>query len=154
MTAYANFNTLTIQGRIYNVDVVNYNDEQWLAVTVISTLTKDGEGTTFTFNTSTMMDLYDAGRLPVGRQVTIVGRIKSITETWFDKKSGQRKLLKRPNVHMEGVSIPTGGLGALPKNATNAAPRDTGAVVIDDAPAMPKKAEAEAVTPKGEPVQF
>ena len=152
MTAYANFNTITVQGRIFNVDVVEKNGDQWLAVTVISNLEKDDEGTTFTFNTTNLFSLYDGDKLPVGRQVTIVGRMKSVSETWFDKKSGQRKLLKRPNVHMEGVSIPTGGLGALPAGASGKAPRDTGAVIIDDAPAMPKK--AEAVTPDGKPVQF
>ena len=142
MTAYANFNTLTIQGRIFNIDVVSKGDDQWLAVTVISTLDKDDEGCTFTFNTKTMFGLYDADKLPKGRQVTIVGRIKSISETWFDKKSGQRKLLKRPNCHMEGVSIPTGGLGALPKDASAKAPRSAGDVIVDDAPELPQEPAA------------
>ena len=139
MTAYANFNTITVQGRIFNVDVVEKNGDQWLAVTVISNLDKDDEGCTFSFNTTTMFGLYDADKLPKGRQVTIVGRIKSISETWFDKKSGQRKLLKRPNVHMEGVSIPTGGLGAMPKDASAKAPRNAGDVIIDDAPQLPEE---------------
>ena len=100
MTSYANFNTVTFSGRVFNAELVN---DEFLAVTVISNLSDGDEGVTVTFNNSNgMMGLFQKGYLPVGRQVTVVGRIKSVSETYLDKKSGQTKLRKRPNIHLEG----------------------------------------------------
>ena len=125
MTSYANFNTVTFSGRVFNAEIVN---GEFLAVTVISNLADGDEGVTITFNNSNgMMGLFQKGFLPVGRQVTVVGRIKSVSETYLDKKSGQTKLRKRPNIHLEGVSIPQGGLGPMPADKT--ATRAVGAVV-------------------------
>ena len=133
MTSYANFNTVTVQGRVFNAEVVN---NEFLSVTVITNLTDGDEGMTVTFNNSNgIRGLFEKGYLPNGRQVTLVGRIKSVSETYFDKKSGQTKLRKRPNMHLEGVQIPSGGLGPMPAEKT--AERSMNAVVapLDTPPA-------------------
>ena len=143
LKSYANFNTLTVTGRIFAIEAVSNNGDEWLAVTLISNLADDDGGVTFTFNTKTMFGLYNADKLPVGREITIVGHLKSVTETWFDKKSGSRKLLKRPNMHLDGVSIPTGGFGRMP--ADKAQPRQSGGeVVVDDTPQIKTEAKQDA----------
>ena len=145
----ANFNNLTVTGRINHIERVTKNGDTWLAVTVISNLQKDDEGTAFTFNTTRLDGLFDGGYLPVGRVVTIVGRIKEVKETYFDKKSGTRKMYKRPMVAMEGVSIPTGGLGALPKSRNGNTD-----VVVDEAPQVEPAAPAAAPAFGSAPVSF
>ena len=128
-SAYANFNTLTVQGRVYNAEIVTRNGEEFLSVTVISNLDKDGNAVTYSFtNSNGIMALFTKGFLPTGRQVTIVGRIKAVAETYFDKKSGQTMMLKHPKITLEGVQIPSGGLGAMPADKT-APVRRTGVVV-------------------------
>ena len=68
------------------------------------------------FNDSKLIGLFNSGKLPVGRRVTIVGRIADVSETYFDKKSGQTMMRKRPQITLKEVSIPTGGLGQMPRN--------------------------------------
>jgi len=128
--AYANFNTLTVSGRVYNAEIIRTaNGEEFLSVSVISNLDKDGNAVTYSFtNANGIMALFNKGFLPVGRQVTIVGRIKAVAETYFDKKSGQTLMLKHPKITLEGVQIPSGGLGAMPADKT-APVRRTGVVV-------------------------
>ena len=133
----ANFNNLTVTGRINHIERVTNpkNGDSWLAITVISNLTKDDNGVAFTFNTTKMDGLVDGGFLPVGRAVTIVGRIKAVKETYLDKKTGTRKMNKRPIVSLEAVSIPNGGLGALPKSHSRNATAG-GEVVVDETPTV------------------
>lgn len=157
--AYANFNTLTVSGRVYNAEIVSYNGDEYLSVTVISNLDGDGNAVTYSFtNSNGIMGLFNKGYLPVGRQVTIVGRIKGVSETYFDKKSGQTLMLKHPKISLEGVQIPSGGLGAMPGDK-NASVRRTGVVVspaqaqkqapVDEAPTLAATAPTYQPLPEG-----
>ena len=56
LKSYANFNTLTVTGRIF-ASKVSKNGDEWFAVTLISNLADDDGGVTFTFNTKTMFGL-------------------------------------------------------------------------------------------------
>ena len=76
---------------------------------------KNDEGMSITFNDSNaLMGLFNKGYLPKGRQVTISGHVAYVTSTYTDSKTNEVRLLKRPRMHLVDVSIPTGGLGALP----------------------------------------
>lgn len=130
------FNTINVTGRICFIERVTFEGDSWLKVVLISNCQKDS-ATTFTFNTTKLDGLFNSGYLPVGRTVTISGRIKSVASHYFDEKSGSEKALKNPNVHLEGVTIPTGGLGAMPKDKSEAR---TNRVVVDAAPPVQKKA--------------
>ena len=155
LKAYANFNTVTFQGRVSNVDVVDGQYGEFLAVTLLTNVADD-ETVSVVFNDSSngMISLYNKGWLPVGRQVTIVGHLAGVSETYFDKKSGQTMLRKRPQISLKEVSIPTGGLGPMPadKAPSNAPKRamvvTTGAAQapVDDTPEL----AATAPKPYGE----
>ena len=125
---FANFNSFTVTGRILDIKLlVNKKGNDFIAVTVITHGLNDDEGMTVTFNDSTgLMSLHKDGFLPKGRMVTVVGHISTVTETY--EKDGQIQMLKRPEIRLLDVTIPTGGLGPLPKSATPAA-RKTGVVV-------------------------
>ena len=121
--------------------------------TLITNVAND-DSMSIVFNSSNgLVGLAKAGKLPVGRQVTIVGRLKSVSETYFDKKSGQTLMRKRPQITLEEVSIPTGGLGAYPQDKAPArAPQR--AVVSVGAPApVDETPELQAPKPFGENTQ-
>ena len=117
--SYSQFNALSVSGRIFNAEIPEGQD--FLAVTVISTLQNDGQEVTFTFNSSNgLKSLYEKGWLPTGRSVTVTGHIAKVSETYFDKKSGQTLMRKRPEIHLVGVQILDGGLGPMPEGKTPA----------------------------------
>lgn len=144
---YAQFNTLTVTGRIFNAEIVDRNGERFLSVTIISTATKDGEDLTYTFNNSNgLMTLHERGDFNKGREVTITGHIAGI-RTAYRTKDGAVKLLKRPEVRMIGVQCLDGGLGRKPQDAAAKSEdlggmtitQDDGAPALDETPSMEKK---------------
>ncbi len=117
-TNYAQFNTVTVTGRIFHSEVPKGRD--FLSVSVISTLTKDGQEVEFTFtNNNGLKALFEKGFLNKGRVVTITGHIATCGETYT--KGGETLLKRRPEIHMTGVQILDGGLGADPSKKTKAA---------------------------------
>lgn len=138
-TTYAAFNTLTVNGRISNIDLVNGRNGEFIAVSVITNFMNDDEGANIKFlNSNGLLALYKNGKLPVGRLITLTGHIKSIAETYTNQQ-GEVVMLKRPTMEMVDVQVPTGGLGAMPKDKVENAVRKTGVVVrpSDAKPAEP-----------------
>ena len=111
--SFAQFNQLTLTGRIFAAKVVNGENGEFLALTVISTVMNDVP-MTFVFNDSkALLKFHLDGKLPVGRQITISGSLKGISE--FYEKDGEAVIRKYPQVSLYNVSIVTGGWGPLPK---------------------------------------
>jgi len=136
---YAAFNTFTVNGRISNIDLVNGRNGEFIAVTVITNFMNDDEGANIKFlNSNGLLALYNNGKLPVGRMITLTGHIKSIAETYTNSQ-GEVVMLKRPTIEMLDVQVPTGGLGAMPKDKVENAVRKTG-VVVRPADAQPAEA--------------
>lgn len=89
----------------------------------------DDEGANIKFlNSNGLLALYNNGKLPVGRMITLTGHIKSVAETYTNSE-GEVVMLKRPTIEMLDVQVPTGGLGAMPKDKVENAVRKTGVVV-------------------------
>ena len=128
-TRYAQFNALTVTGRIFNAEVVSQADgSKFLAVSLISTATKDGADLVYTFNNNNgLLNLHEKGFFGKGRQVTITGHIKNVSEVYTDN-SGQVRMRKRPEISLVGVSVLDGGLGPMP-NAENNVRTVAGTVV-------------------------
>jgi len=117
---YAQFNVFTVTGRISNAEIVNYQDSQFLSVTLITTFTKEGQecDVVFTDNDG-LMKLHTKGYFGKGRQVTLTGHIKEISEfyTKTDAKTGEIEAFprKRPQMKLKSVQVLDGGLGPSPK---------------------------------------
>ena len=136
--SFAAFNALTITGRISNSKIATKDGKEFLSVSVISNLMNDDEGAEVNFTDSNgLLKLFKAGGLDTGRMITLVGHIKSVSETYTDK-NGELVLLKRPHIGLTDVTIPTGGLGPLPRTE-GTVKRAVGAVVrpYDAKPATP-----------------
>jgi len=147
-TNYVQFNQVTVTGRVAKAEVVNAKseDSQFLAVTVLTTLTTNGQTCAFTFTDSNgLLGLHNAGYLPVGRQVTISGHISGVKETYVDK-AGNINMLTTPQIKLSGALIPDGGLGAMPKDKTT--------VVAKNKIVRPSDASAQTDTPVDEAPQL
>jgi len=143
-TNYAQFNTVSVTGRIFHSEIVNKNGG-FLSVSVISTLSEDGQEVEFTFtNSNGLMALANKDGLPNGRIVTLTGHITTCSETY--EKNGETLLLKRPKIHMTGVQILDGGLGPIPNKEVSNASNNVRKVStkksapVDAAPGMVKAA--------------
>ena len=127
LTNYAAFNALTITGRISDIKVVESKTGDFLAVTMISTLVKDGAEATITFTTTNgLMSLFEKGFLPKGRQLTVTGHIADLSEVYTD---GNVRMLKRPTIKLTGAVVLDGGLGPSPKADKPSVDRNTTVVV-------------------------
>ena len=128
---YANFNQLVVDCRISNSEIVEtQKGDRFLSVTAITNCLNDDEGMSITFtNANGLMSLFEKGYLPKGRQLTLTGHISYVRETYTDAKSGEVRLLKRPQVNLVDVAIPTGGLGPMPKSEQKPV-RKVGTVVV------------------------
>ena len=109
---YASFNTATIEGRILHAEMVTYNGDTWLNVSVIQNLQDDDAGCVFEFNNRNgLMALFQKGYLPAGRRVHLTGHMKEISSVYTEEKTGEVKLRKRPLVKMDQAQVT---LGAMP----------------------------------------
>ena len=136
---YANFNTSTFQGRVFDATVTEGKYGEFVAITVITNLSDDSEGVTVTFNNSNgLLTLAKKGYLTNGRMVHVTGHISGITEVY--EKDGEVQLLKRPQITLDSTTAQV-TLGAMPKQ--DAVAPTKGTVVVK------RKVEAtQDVTPQ------
>mgnify|MGYP002621975698 CR=1 FL=1 len=133
-TRYAQFNALTVTGRIFNAEVVPNNDQPFLSVSIISTASKDGADLVYTFNNSNgLLSLHEKGWFNQGRQVTITGHIHNVSEV-YTTKTGEVRMRKRPEIHMTGVTVLDGGLGPMPNSDDQPKRQSAGTVVTVGTP--------------------
>ena len=97
---YANFNSATFQGRIFDATVATGQYGEFVAITVITNLSDDTDGVTVTFNNSNgLLALAKKGHLTKGRMVHVTGHISGVTEVY--EKDGITQLLKRPRLVLD-----------------------------------------------------
>ena len=141
---YAQFNSFAVDGVISNVALVNGKNGEYIAVTLITNLMNEDEGCNVEFtNSDGLMALYNNGKLPKGRRVTVTGHIRTVAETYTNKE-GEVVMLKRPKITLVDAQIPTGGLGAMPLDKATNTVRRTGVVVK---PSQAKSAGLPEPTP-------
>lgn len=146
-TRYAQFNALTVTGRIFNAEIVENNGQQFLSVAVISTASKDGADLVYTFNNNNgLMKLHESGWFNKGRQVTITGHIHNVSEV-YTTKTGEVRMRKRPEIHLTGVTVLDGGLGPMPNSDDQPKRQAAGTVVTVGTPAEDMAAPVIDKTP-------
>ena len=147
--SYAQFNTLTITGRVYHTEIVNGQYGEFLAVTLMTELQDDGNSVCVQFNnTNGLLALAKKGWLNKGRRVTVTGHLKSFTELYFNKQLGKTKRLKNARLVLDKAVVFDGGLGPA-KKADAEVP--SGDIEIDDTPDLPEQPPV-TVTPAGSSV--
>ncbi len=121
---YANFNTVSFQGVVLNVDIVDGQYGEFAAITLISNLADDKSGAdtgvTIEFNNGNgMLGLAKKGWLPSGRQVTVTGTLAGVSETY--EKDGELHVRKRPQITLKSETVQM-HTGAMPKDKQAPAP--------------------------------
>jgi len=139
--SFANFNTVTFEANVFNVDIVEGQYGEYAAITLIANFADDDGGFTIKFNNSNgLLALTKKGHLINGRRVLVTGRISSVAQVWFDKTDGQTKMLKRPQIELDARTVQL-TLGAKPASAMNKrTPVAAGTVVgapVDQTPDLP-----------------
>ena len=123
---YSNFNSVSFQGVISNVDLVEGQYGEFAAITVITNL-QDSEtgadtGVTIVFNNSNgLLGLAKKDGLPRGRQVTVTGHLSGVSTSY--EKGGELIERKRPQISLDPKTAQL-HLGAMPKDK-EAAPTNT-----------------------------
>ena len=143
---YANFNTCTFQGRVFDATVTKGQYGEFVAITVITNLSDDSDGVTVTFNNSNgLLSLAKKGHLTKGRMVHVTGHISGVTEVY--EKDGMTQLLKRPRLMLDSNTAQL-VLGAMPKQDAPSRPAN-GTVVVKrvSEDATPTVSEEEAAAP-------
>ena len=142
-TNYANFNALTVTGRVSDLKILKGQYGESLVVTMITTLETDGEESNVVFtNKNGLMTMFKNGNLEVGRTLTVTGHIKSIQQVYTDEK-GAVRMLKRPRLNLKQVQVLDGGLG--PASKKEATPSTAGQLVEMN---QPKVDETPDITPE------
>ena len=131
--AYAQFNSLTITGRLSHAELVTNNGSEFLSVTLLTELVDEGETCAVTFNTTNgIMTMFKNGNLKTGRRITVTGHLASFSEIYFDKKLGKARRLQRPKLHLTKAVVFDGGLGPAKKEDSKISTD----IEIDEAPAI------------------
>ena len=135
---YAQFNSLTITGRVSHAELVEGQYGEFLAVTLLTELKNDATAVAVQFNnTNGLLSLYKSGYLNNGRLVTVTGHLESFTELYFDKKSGKTKRLQRPRLQLSKAVVFDGGMGPGKKaDEPVASDKAYGELDVDEVPSF------------------
>jgi len=125
---YAQFNTLTIVGRVYFKEDYTYQGKELTKLILATELKNDGESYRVEF---TIDDRQMAEYFTKGRYVTVTGHLNGVEEIFFDKKVGKTRRHTMPLLKLSKVSVMPGGYGAIKKQ--DSAPVDD---IIDMAPEL------------------
>lgn len=104
-TNYGQLNTITVTGRISFVREANGKFGKFLDISVKSTLTNDGQTITYKFNTSDLFSQYNAGMLATGRQVSLTGSLKNVSEVFVNKEGNYQVREAGPVITLDGARI-------------------------------------------------
>ena len=144
--SFAQFNSISLTGRIFNAEIVDGRNGEFLAVTLTTNLKDDDKGVTVTFNTSNgLLSLYKGGYLPNGRIVTVSGNLSEVSETY--EKDGVTNLRQRPQMHLVQVVTHVGPMpadkAAKPSRKGVAVVRPSKARRFEPTPAVAAEIEAD-----------
>lgn len=127
---FAQFNALTITGRVSFAEVVDGQYGEFLSLTVLSELINDAEAISIKINSNNgLLADFKKGKLVPGRRITVTGHVSGFSETYVDKNTGTSAFRRRPELKLSNAVVLSGGYGPLKKE-------EAGDVVLDEAPAL------------------
>jgi hypothetical protein len=98
--AYADFQSVTLLGRIANLNVITTEDDrQCLAVTLYHRISQDATVTIRFLNSNGLLTAYNNGNLLVGQELTVTGKLQGIRAFYI--KDEELTPLKQPEFQMK-----------------------------------------------------
>ena len=138
---YAQFNVLTITGRISHAEIKKGKYGEFLTCTLLSELMDGTEAVAVEFtSTNGLMTLAKKGALTNGRRLTVTGHLESFSELYLNRETGKRAVRKRPTLKLGRVQVLDGGIGPGKKEEVeefDAAP------AVDPTPALDASSEID-----------
>ena len=109
---FAQFNVLTITGRISHAEIKQGKYGEFLTCTLLTELMDDTEAVAVEFtSTNGLMTLAKKGALTNGRRLTVTGHLESFSELYLNRETGKRAVRKRPMLKLGRVQVLDGGIG-------------------------------------------
>ena len=101
-TRWADANTMTFAGRVFNAELIEGRYGQFVAIDIITRPVKDDDDSQVVvhLNSSQLVPFFEAGGIPTGRSVTVTGNMTSLESSYTDKQTGEVMLLKRPRINL------------------------------------------------------
>ena len=126
MTNWAQFNALTITGRVARTEIITIKGKEFVSITLATNLVKDGDTVAVKFlNNNGLLTMVKQGQLDKGRVLTVTGHLASFNEIYFDKKLGKTRRLGWSELKLNSAQVLEGGFGPGKK-------RDNNEVELDD----------------------
>ena len=109
-TRWADANTMTFAGRVFNAELVEGRYGQFLALDIITRTVKDEDDSQVVIhlNSSQLVPFYEAGGIPTGRNVTVTGNMTGMEFSYTNKETGEVMLLKRPRINLGDAFVQWG----------------------------------------------
>lgn len=132
---YAQFNQLTITGRVSHAEVVEGQYGEFLAVTLLTELADNKPAIAVKFNIGGRILGLGKKDMLKGRTLTVSGHLGGFTELYFDKKLGKTQRLQRPRLDLVEATVFSGGLGPAKKRDEVTVDQAEDLSHLDEAPA-------------------
>jgi hypothetical protein len=102
----SDFQTVALHGRIAHMEVVNYEDREFLSVTLAHTISETTDVRVRFTNSNGLLTAYKNSNLIVGQELTVSGNIKAIRA--FYMKEDVLTPLKYPELQLRCISYAFG----------------------------------------------
>jgi hypothetical protein len=101
-TRWADANTVTFSGRVYNAELVNGRYGEFVSLSIITRPVQDDDSSQLVvvMNSSQLVNYFKAGGIPTGRVVTVTGNMSGIETSYTNKSTGEIVPLQRARVRL------------------------------------------------------
>lgn len=101
-TRWADPNSMTFTGRVFNAELVQGRYGEFISLDVITRPIQDDDGSQVVVhvNSSQLVPFFKAGGVPSGRLVTLTGNMTGIEATYTNKETGEIIPLKRSRIRL------------------------------------------------------
>ena len=101
-TRWADANTMTFTGRVFNAELVAGRYGEFVSLDVITRPVQDDDSSQVVIhlNSSQLVAFYKAGGIPSGRVVTVTGNMTGLETSYTNKETGEIIPLKRARIRL------------------------------------------------------
>ena len=110
LTRWADANSTTVTGRVFNAELVNGRYGEFVSIDIITRPVQgdDDSQVVVHLNSSSLVPFFKAGGVPTGRVVTATGNFTGIESFYTDKATGEIKPLRRPRIRLGDAFVQWG----------------------------------------------
>ena len=102
ITRWADANSVTFTGRVFNAELVQGRYGEFVALDIITRPVQDDDDSQVVIhlNSNNLVAFFKAGGIPNGRVATVTGNLVGVESTYTDKATGEIRPLKRSRIRL------------------------------------------------------